>query len=300
MTHARGDTMQIRELMAYGTVPVTIRSDDTLENASRLMLARGIRHLPVVDGEKLVGVLSERDLLAFRGYGGLKAPVRNAMHTPVETVKPTDDVNQAADRLAAAKLGCFPVVDGTKLVGIVTTTDFLTMRARETTAVGAKPALTGRVADAMTRDPQVARLDDLLLDAVGRMSNLGIRHLPVIDGENRVLGILSDRDVRQAIGDLSVFEGEEGLRVRIRSKRVSEVASLGSLSVSQDASIADAVHLFIDHRIGALPVVDETGRLVGILSYVDVLKHLAGELPSASGVAVVPPGPQVPAPATRH
>jgi CBS-domain-containing membrane protein len=91
-----------------------------------------------------------------------------------------------------------------------------------------------------------------------------------------------------------VFEGEERLRIRIRQLRVGDVASLGAMTVSQDALIADAVHLFIDNRIGALPVIDEAGRIVGILSYVDVLKYLAGESRGAVGAAK-PSATQTPA-----
>jgi acetoin utilization protein AcuB len=285
--------MKVRELMAFGPEPVTVRSDDTLDTAGRLMLARAIRHLPVYENGKLLGVLSERDLLAFRGYGGLMAPVRNAMQSPAQTATPDDEVEAVALRLATDRIGCLPIMEGGKLVGIVTTTDLLAQRARGSEV--RRTGISGRVADAMTRDPQTARLDDMLLDALGRMTNANIRHLPIVDGENRVLGMLSDRDVRRALGDLSVTEGEEGLRLRIREARVGQAASLGALSVSQDAALTDAVNLFIDHRIGALPVVDEGGRLVGILSYIDVLKHLAGTDVTRSGAAVIPPGPQVPA-----
>ncbi|MFM2153665.1 MAG: hypothetical protein RL199_2100, partial [Pseudomonadota bacterium] len=70
--------MQVRD--ALGPTPVvTVKDTDTLERASRLMLEHGCRHLPVLSEGDLVGVLSDQDIVAFRGYGGLRAPVAMAM-----------------------------------------------------------------------------------------------------------------------------------------------------------------------------------------------------------------------------
>jgi acetoin utilization protein AcuB len=125
----------------------------------------------------------------------------------------------------------------------------------------------------MTPAPATAAADDSLLDAAARMSDRGVRHLPVVDGDRRIIGMLSDRDVRTAVGDVA-----RGADTSLgRGLRVADVMTRDAYVVGQNAPFADLVQLFIDQRIGAVPVVDERGHLVGIISYVDVLRN-AGAL----------------------
>lgn len=262
--------MQIRELMSDRVE--TIHPDDTVGSAARRMVGRGIRHLPVVDKGKLVGLLAEIDLLAFRGYGGVEAKVSDAMNTQFVSVGPDADAAETAELMARRKTFCIPVVDDGTVVGVVTSSDLLLFRARNGNG---KTSSEQTVESVMSADPTVVHPDDYLLDALGRMSQMGVRHLPVVDGAGKVLGILSDRDVRRAVGDLMVSEGEDGLRVRTRNLRVIEVASKGPLTVRPESSVSEAARLLVTRKIGALPVVDGAERLVGIVSYVDLLAVLA-------------------------
>lgn len=129
----------------------------------------------------------------------------------------------------------------------------------------------------MTRVPATAAADDSLLDAAARMAERNVRHLPVVDGERHVVGMLSDRDVRTAFGDSSrPLRLNEGL-VRMQSLRVTDAMTRDAFVVRQDAPFADVVKVFTAQRVGAVPVVDDAERLVGIISYVDVFKN-AGAL----------------------
>ena len=129
----------------------------------------------------------------------------------------------------------------------------------------------------MTRAPTTAAADDLLLDAAARMADRNVRHLPVVDGDQHVVGILSDRDVRTAVGDSSRPLHPRDARVRAHALRVAHVMTPDVFVVRQDAPFADVVRVFTDQRVGAVPVVDDGERLVGIISYVDVFKN-AGAL----------------------
>ena len=129
----------------------------------------------------------------------------------------------------------------------------------------------------MTHAPATAAVDDSLLDAVAKMAGRNIRHLPIIDGDHRVIGILSDRDVRTAVGDSSRPLQPTDAVVRIRSLRVGDAMKRDPFVVRADSPFADIVRVFIDQRVGAVPVVDDRGSLVGIISYVDVFRN-AGAL----------------------
>ncbi len=128
------------------------------------------------------------------------------------------------------------------------------------------------VKDIMTPNPEYVEVDSSVHSALGKMLELDVRHLPVLqDGE--LVGMLSDRD----IGLYSAPESEElidleDLHVRLKEK-VSKIMQGGVLSVDVESDVPEVIRLMIDNKIGALPVVDShEGRLVGIVSYIDVLK----------------------------
>jgi len=129
----------------------------------------------------------------------------------------------------------------------------------------------------MTHAPATAAADDNLLDAVERMASRNIRHLPVIDGDRHVVGVLSDRDVRTLVGNCKRPLRPDDAVVRVRSLRVGDAMTRSAFVVRQDAPFDEVVRVFTEQRVGAVPVVDQQDHLVGIISYVDVFKN-AGAL----------------------
>lgn len=125
----------VREIMMGS--PVTLKPDDTLDLANDVISLGRIRHIPVVEDGKLVGLLSERDLIgaAASQIFGLKQKsksallksvlIKDVMKKRVITVKPDTLIKEAAHLLAEKKIGCVPVMSDGSLVGLVTTTDIL-------------------------------------------------------------------------------------------------------------------------------------------------------------------------------
>lgn len=140
------DGVKVREMM---TTPVTtLEPNDNLAFAEELMTVERVRHLPVVDGDVLVGILSHRDILAAAipstsdpsteqdVAAKRKVRVDDVMRHDVETIGPDDDAVKAADILLAQKVGSLPVIDERRhLMGIVTESDFVSI-AREALATG--------------------------------------------------------------------------------------------------------------------------------------------------------------------
>jgi predicted transcriptional regulator len=130
-----GKEGMVREIMMGS--PVTLKPDDTLDLANDIISLGRIRHIPVVENGRLVGLLSERDLMgaAASHIFGLKqksksallksALIKDVMKKHVVTVKPETPIKEAAHLLAEKKIGCVPVVTDGTLVGLVTTTDIL-------------------------------------------------------------------------------------------------------------------------------------------------------------------------------
>ena len=127
--------LKVREMMTKEVS--TLGRNDTLDLADDVMTLERIRHLPVLDEGRVVGVVSQRDL--FRsglavalGYGEraqkmlLKTlRVKEVMSEPAITVSPEATAKEAARLMLEHKIGCLPVIEGHALVGIVTETDIL-------------------------------------------------------------------------------------------------------------------------------------------------------------------------------
>lgn len=112
--------------------PETIRPGRSLAEAHRLMRDRGIRHLPVLDGGKLVGVVSQRDLYLIETLKGVdpeKVPVEEAMSPNVWAVPPETPLAEAARYMYSHKDGCAVVTEEERVVGVFTTTDAMRVLA---------------------------------------------------------------------------------------------------------------------------------------------------------------------------
>lgn len=121
----------IAEAMTPG--PHTIERDQKLAVAHDMMRQHGLRHLPVLDGGKLVGVLSLRDLYFIEAISGVDAEldsIADAMASESYTVAPGDCVADVARTMGEHKYGCAVVVDRGHVVGIFTATDALALLAR--------------------------------------------------------------------------------------------------------------------------------------------------------------------------
>lgn len=264
---------RVRHVMT--TKVTTVGPDDDLALALQMMLWSSIRHLPVVDHDVLVGIITDHDLLVHRrsqaGDGYLRRRVREVMRHPVETVHPNDDVRAAAARMTRARVHCLPVVMASELVGIVTSSDILADHGRAYAEGHRGP----RVADVMTPSPFSYSSEARLFDVVLRMVREGIRHLPIVDSEQRVVGIITDRDLRVVLGDpVHALARSEDLD--LDDLTAAHAMTPHPVVIRSDASLNEFAQTLLDEEVGAIPVVNLERRLVGIASYVDLLRYAFG------------------------
>jgi CBS domain-containing protein len=124
----------VEELMTRDVV--TLKADAALIDVDDLLKQNHIRHVPVVDGRKLVGLVSHRDLIRAlarepSGKSSLPVAVSEVMTRDVETVSPEASALEVIDKLLDRRFGCLPVVDAQgALVGIVTESDLLRLARR--------------------------------------------------------------------------------------------------------------------------------------------------------------------------
>lgn len=126
----------VRDLMTEEVV--TFSPLDNLADLADRMADEHIRHAPIVDREgDLVGLVTERDLARFAFADSPDAPlsverdvlgrkrVREIMGTEIETLEPDASLREAAELLLENKIGCIPIVEGSRVVGILTEADFV-------------------------------------------------------------------------------------------------------------------------------------------------------------------------------
>jgi acetoin utilization protein AcuB len=111
----------------------------------------------------------------------------------------------------------------------------------------------------MTKNPASIRVTATARRALALLHELDVRHLPVVNDDNELVGMLSDRDFARTTN----LDG-----------RVGDLMSSNVLSLTLDSELTDILELMLTHKIGALPVINGDNALVGIVSYIDVLREL--------------------------
>ncbi len=191
--------MLVRDIMR--SPAVTVSADTTLEDAYRTMREKGIRHLPVLDEGRLVGVITDRDL---RLATSVLVPnpfspgsrVSGVMCSRPLTADPSDPIEDAARVMRERKIGCLPVLDDGRLIGIVTGLDLLDALIRMTGV-----------------DKPSGRLDVRLPDQPGELA--------------RLAGFLSERKLN-IHSILSYPEGPSAIRTVLR------IGSMETAYLAQD------------------------------------------------------------------
>jgi acetoin utilization protein AcuB len=123
----------------------------------------------------------------------------------------------------------------------------------------------------MTRKVITVDQEACILDAQELMAENKIRHLPIIDNNQQLLGIVTDRDIRSAL-PYRFFEEPESEREKICALKVKDIMTKDPISISPTFTIQDALLLIQNSKVGALPVVDDDRRLKGIISVRDLLR----------------------------
>jgi CBS domain-containing protein len=259
---------------------ITASPEMSLALAQRLMHDHRIRHLPVVSSERLVGIVTDRDLRqaspsptttltpAERTYYMGTTPIATCMTCDVVTIHPEEDLVQGVRRLLQGQFDCLPVVTGGQLVGMVTAIDLLRGILLATGPAAARLPVRAY----MQHSPATGRPDELVSSACQRMQDAYLRHLPIVTENGQLQGMLTDRDVRQA-GPSTVrsMAAHESLLLLL-TMTVKDIMTHRVYTVSGDTAVADAGQLFLDHKVGCLPVVRHDGTLEGIITVTDLLQ----------------------------
>jgi acetoin utilization protein AcuB len=125
----------------------------------------------------------------------------------------------------------------------------------------------------MTRNVITIRPEATLLDARAKMDENHIRHLPVVKEDNTVIGIITDRDLRSALPSVFSTRLEDAKeQERISQLKVADVMTKNPVAISPKNTLEDAILMMHKMHKGAFPVVDDEGKLKGIISTRDLIR----------------------------
>ena len=139
------------------------------------------------------------------------------------------------------------------------------------------------VRDIMTTDPCTVKPDAPLQDVITRMKITGCRQMPVLDNDGRLVGIVTDRDIRLAMNSPIVLHGrwqDEDLLAKVTAE---SCMTPNPICIEPDTPAYRAAEMLSAYKFGALPVVD-AGQLMGIITVTDFLDRFAAEQPQVQPV----------------
>lgn len=297
--------LRVRDLMTREVV--TVKPSATLDEVAELLLHSGVRAVPVVDPERLVGLITDGDLLR---RGNLVLPLRmrdafqphelppvtsarrasDVMTTHVVTV--TEDLPIARATELMARHGCkrLPVIDQQhRLVGIISRTDVLQAMAHVAPHVIVRHAPGGSrtVEDVMQRDVRAVAPTAPLAEVVELLAEAKQRRVVVVDEHNRVIGMITDGDLlrrssaRETSGVIRrLLERLRGADVEVNrflvfsERMAADVMTSPVVTIGAAAPPIDALRLMLLHHVKRLPVLDADGRLVGLIGRTGILLAL--------------------------
>jgi CBS domain-containing protein len=148
-------------------------------------------------------------------------------------------------------------------------------RGASVTAAARKDRKAVKVKNRMSNDPVTVKPDDGINDAIWKMEQGRFRHLPVVDETGKLIGMLSDRDVRSIRPSLAFFDKDDA-RVQLCSISVEQAAVFEPVKVTPETTLKEVAELMLRWQIGGLPVVGEKDKLIGIITYTDLLREFVG------------------------
>jgi CBS domain-containing protein len=138
-------------------------------------------------------------------------------------------------------------------------------------------SMDSRVKDVMTTDVVSVRETAEYKDIVSVLRELHVSAFPVLDEADHLVGVVSEADLllkeagQQALGGYLISSGRRGERAKAAAVTAAELMTTPAVTIGPDDSLADAARLMHDRHVKRLPVVDQAGRLVGIVSRADLL-----------------------------
>jgi predicted transcriptional regulator len=258
--------------MATGIV--TVDKDRNLRDVLHLMEQHNITKIPVTEDGNLVGIVTDGHIADKLGRQHNRAIQLTTLHASSVMEKdfivahPDEDLNVLLEDVGKPGLTMVPVVQGTKLVGVVTKADLLRL-------VESKAPLSSL----MKKELKSVSPSERLIHARRLLLDNDIARLPVLEG-GKVKGIIAEHEIAGAFADLKTADAHVQ-RVNIRDLQVEAYMRRKVVTGRPEMSAKEAAQVMLREHVGALPIVADNGTIQGIVTRTDLIRTFAPEIPAA-------------------
>ena len=278
--HSRVHSFRLVELSA--DLPIVVEVVDRADRIERVlprideMVREGLVTLEPVE----VRLYRHRDLRELSADSRVEA----VMTAGVRAVTPDTRLDEALRLLAGQEFHALPVVDGERhVVGIVTNEDFVSrggLDVRRQLSHAAPPQPDRPISEIMRSPATTVEQDRLVREAAHLLVERGLKRVPVVDGEGRLVGMLSRLDILRAVaGGLSVALPEAPACPLLSDETSASQALQGPVpTLAASVELPDAAEPLLDSPFHLVFVVDPQGRLLGTLSAEDLVARLEPSL----------------------
>ncbi len=262
--------------MANTTDVITVTPDASINDVLQKMQLNFIKRIVVEVKNKPVGIVTERDINKFLENDKTARALEEISIKQVMTKNPititdgaSDRLNQAASRIDTFKIGSVIIVDSNgNLAGVITKSNITKVYG---TIFGAK----FKVKDYMSHKVFTCRKSDSLRFALNMINQNDISRLVVTDNNGKPLGVITTNSFlihRSYFTKDNTGTREYLLSVDSEKMCVGDLVSKELLAVNLDDDLSIAAQKMIKNHINGMPVIDNTGKLVGVVSNLDVVK----------------------------
>ncbi len=265
------DKLLVKDIMSPPAL--TASKGETVSEVISKMKKNNVREIPVVEGDKPLGLVSHRVLLARRNVP-LSAKVEHVM-IPAPRLEEDMSVLHAAEEMLSSGVRGAPVVRNHKMVGFLSRTDVVRMLPK------VDELRSKRVSDVMSRNPHAVTKEETIRKAQVMMTGLDEKALPVVDKDERLIGAVGMTEVMEVVWSPKASKPPNEIMGNGRDPadiRVGGVMNESPTFVLPDDTLEKAVSVMMDKKLSTLFVTSE-GRLVGVLSQVDLIEQVIGLLP---------------------
>jgi len=258
--------MKVKEVMTREVICVS--KNDDLSHVMDLMEKNNITKIPVIEDGRVIGVVTDNKMadkfgsVKSKGVPAARMHASSIMEKDFIAVTPETDLKEILTTVGKPGLTMLIVIEDDKLAGVLTKADLL-------------PLVKGKqkVKDVMTSEVLTVRPYERVIHARRIMMDNNIARIPVVD-EGKVIGMLSDKEIAFAVADVKKSFSLGRQHHHIRELLVEDVMKTPAITIKEEESVEDAAKKMMEHEIGCLPVVDEGGKLKGIITRTDLVRLL--------------------------